>query len=120
MIMDPSPEISTTRAQSIEPQHLQPSLSQNSSGLEVFDYGVADQSGLRSEDRQDSSDVQDPGIADPKVSSDIVSVRQEELHPTNDQPEVEAQSRRSSSQEQNAESQYSPISVAPVIGQICR
>lgn len=120
MTMDPSPENSAVTAQPVEPQHLQPSLSQQSSRLEVSDYGVAEQSEPPPQDRQESSDVQDRGSAEPKGSSEVASGLHEELNPTSGQPELEAQSRRSSSQEQNAESQYSPISVAPANGQMCR
>ena len=120
MTIDPSPANFAMTTQQIQPQHLQPSLSQQSSGLEVSDYGVAEQSQPSPQDRQESSDVQGRGNTELKGSSEVASGLHEELIPTSDQPELEAQSQRSSSQEQNAESQYSPITVAPVNGQMCR
>ena len=120
MTMDPLSETERTAVQSTAPQHRQSSLSQLSSGISPSDYEISEQPVQDPQDRRESGDGRDGDNECQDISSDLASRLHEELNPISDQPELEAESRRSSSQEQNVESQYSPISLAPVHGQMCR
>ena len=100
-------------AQAAAAQESQDTLSQQSSGVDPTDYDVAEQLVHHSQGRRESKDGQNGGSADQKMSL-------EEVHPASDEHEIQAGSRRSSSQEQNTESQYSPITAPPVNGQMCR
>ena len=119
MTMDPLSETERMAVQSTAPQHRPSSLSQQSSGISPSDYEISEQLVKDPQDRRESGDGRD-GDNGQDISSDLASRLHEELNPISGQPELEAESRRSSSQEQNAESQYSPISLAPVHGQMCR
>lgn len=93
--------------------HPQATLSQQSSGIDPSDYAVAERLIHHSQGRRGSDDGPNGGSADQKMSLD-------ELNPSSDPQEGQAESRRSSSPEQNADSQYSPINVSPANGQMCR
>ena len=107
-------------AQATAAEHPHAPLSQESSGIDPSDYEVAEQLIQHSQGRRDSGGGQDDEIADQKMSLDLAARLHEELNPASAQPELQAESRRSSSPEQNADSQYSPISVPPANGQMCR
>ena len=106
--------------ESTAPQHRQSLPSQQSSGISPSDYEISEQLVQDPQGRRESGDGRDGDNGGQDTSSDLASRLHEELNPISGQPELEAESRRSSSQEQNAESQYSPISLAPVNGQMCR
>ena len=120
MTMDPLSETERVAGQSTALQQRQSSLSQQSSGISPSDYEIPEQLVQDPQGRRESGDGQDGDNGGQDTSSDLASRLHDELNPSSGQPELEAESRRSSSQEQNAESQYSPISVAPVNGQMCR
>lgn len=100
-------------AQAAAAQESQDTLSQQSSGIDPTEYEVAEQLVHASHGRRESKDGQNGGSADHKMSL-------EEVHPASDEHEIQARYRRSSSQEQNTESQYSPINAPPINGQMCR
>ena len=109
MITGPPPRNPEMAAQAAAAQHPQATLSQQSSEIDPSDYEVAEQLIHHSQGRRESGDEPNGGIADQKMSLD-------ELDPQ----EGQAESRQSSSPEQNADSHYSPINVPPVNGQMCR
>ena len=100
-------------AQAAATQESRDTLSQQSPGIDPTDCEVAEQLVHHPQGRRDSKDGQNGGSADQKMSL-------EDLPPASDEHEIQAGSRRSSSQEQNTESQYSPITAPPVNGQMCR
>ena len=120
MTMDPLSETERTAVQSTVLQHRQSSLSQQSSRISPSDYEISEQLLQDPQGRRQSGDGRDGDNGGQDISLDLTSRLHEELNPISGQPELEAESRRSSSQEQNAESQYSPITLAPVHGQMCR
>ncbi|KAL8796161.1 MAG: hypothetical protein Q9195_001494, partial [Heterodermia aff. obscurata] len=108
--MDPLSETERMAAQS---------LSQQPSGISPSDYEVSEQQVQEPQGQSEPGDGRVGENGGQDLSSDLASRLHEELNPISGQPELEPESRRSSSQEQNAESQYSPISLAPVNGQMC-
>lgn len=120
MIMDSPSENQDMAGQFTAPQHAQAAPSQQSSEIEMSSYEAADQLETRCHNRQGSENAENGGLADQEMTSDLASRLHDELNSASGQPELEGESRRSSSQEQALESHYSPISVAPVNGQMCR
>ena len=113
MTTEPALKDQDMAAQTAAAQQSHENLSQQSSAIDPTDYEIAEQLVHHSQGRRESRDGQNGSGADEKMSL-------EELPPAGDEQGVQAESRRSSSQEQNTESQYSPITAPPVNGQMCR
>ena len=125
MTVEMPSETKDTDAPSTAPLHDRASMSQKSSGVDLFvDDNVEDfveqPHGWHNASEKDYAEKPNVGYAARRVSADLASRLQEELNAASGQRENEEESRRSSSQEQNLESQYSPINAAPVNGQMCR